>query len=649
MDDSRRWHYLQPCRGQRQPSTIVCVDTETYPDPHPTVQGAELHRFRLGAATADFLQNGHVVCTRRIRFSRVDEFWAFLDGCLRRGKSTYVFAHGLGFDLRVLNFFSYLESGEFQLDGANRPPCGDSRVHRRPTDTWRGLLVDADPPTIVIVRRNGVTVRCVDTRNYYPSKLADLGRRVALAKMPMPDPQALDDVWFTYCERDTEIVRLTMLRHLDLLRRHNLGSFRLTAAAQAWQAFRNRLQPRSVLIHAHREALALERAAYYGGLNQAWYMGDVSRCSDLATLPQPPPASLCGRKPVGPVYELDVRSFYPSILINHPVPVRLIRWGHGTVDDIRRQLEAGRGCIARVKLDVCSQVFPVVHNGRTVHAEGTFTTVLGGCDLMNALALDCVRSVSEVAVYEMGYPLRDYCEDVLQIRQAAEKAGDMPCAELAKLLANSAQGKFGQRLPRWTDRPDMTAPVPWGCFWRQELGVDKLTLYRALGWHVQQATEPGEAPDSFPAVCAFITAWGRWKLHSFRQVAGAFHSLYCDTDSIHVDQVGYDRLQAAGLVEHGRPGFLQIKRVAEDATYWGLKHYRVGDRLVIGGVARASEYIGQGWYRQMQFDRLRSSLHRGPDGKVMVRPVCKRVNRSIPPGRVTPEGWSVPGTLGGDS
>jgi len=311
------------------------------------------------------------------------------------------------------------------------------------------------------------------------------------------------------------------------------------------------------------------------------------------------------------VYELDVRSFYPSILINHPVPVRLIRWGHGTVDDIRRQLEAGRGCIARVKLDVCSQVFPVVHNGRTVHAEGTFTTVLGGCDLMNALALDCVRSVSEVAVYEMGYPLRDYCEDMLQIRQAAEKAGDMPCAELAKLLANSAQGKFGQRLPR--------------------------------------CTEPGEAPDSFPAVCAFITAWGRWKLHSFRQVAGAFHSLYCDTDSIHVDQVGYDRLQAAGLVEHGRPGFLQIKRVAEDATYWGLKHYRVGDRLVIGGVARASEYIGQGWYRQMQFDRLRSSLHRGPDGKVMVRPVCKRVNRSIPPGRVTPEGWSIPVTPGGDS
>src|SRR5574341_93881 len=257
-------HVLAANHRIAAPNYVVCVDTEAYERPCPEAERTVEQRFRLGTAKRCRIANGRPCRVEELRFTDPAVFWEWLANW-RVGRSTiYLFAHSLGYDLTLLGFWERCQASanRFEENGDGHYYRSQGRtVHRKP---WHGVVVIDDPPTILSWRTGSQTYRAVDTLNYWPMPLAELGRHVGLAKMPFPGLDALEGDLSDYCKNDTEILYRAVLRLIQWWRAGDYGKFGSTSASLAWSAYRHRFMSSPIHIHGDRAACELERAAYYG-------------------------------------------------------------------------------------------------------------------------------------------------------------------------------------------------------------------------------------------------------------------------------------------------------------------------------------------------------------------------------------------------
>jgi hypothetical protein len=153
-------------------------------------------------------------------------------------------------------------------------------------------------------------------------------------------------------------------------------------------------------------------------------------------------------------------------------------------------------------------------------------------------------------------------------------------------------GKMGQRERRWVNVPNYPADKPYG-YWYQESPDSELTRWRSIAWQVQKETIGQWAPDAVPAIASWITSLGRMKLLRYIRAAGWSTVLYCDTDALIVTEEGYRKLCNANLVRDCSLGYLQLKEVTNECCIYGIKHYRIGGRLVAAGLPKNATIISQ--------------------------------------------------------
>lgn len=641
-DEVRQPHYLTRNVRTALPQQVIFFDTETTPLRNPANPGTEYHRFRLAVARSHRLAGGRPTRSREVQAKTPAELWGFILSCLNERRATYCFAHNLGFDLTISGFWQYLETGVFRLadDGwAMRKFLTPGRRGKRP---WRGLLVAEDPPTIVSVRHGDATLTLVDTFNYWRVGLDQLGSEIGVPTLPMPDFAAPDREWFQYCTRDVEVIEKAILNLLGYWRKWDMGQWRNTAPGLAWNAYRHRFLNSQVLIHGHRAALKLERDGYYGGECRCFFVGTVHDQADALRAVKPRKGDHGPGQLVGPVYELDVASLYPSVMAANRFPCRLVEWWEKGNSRALAAVRPDRGILAEVELRTAGNTYPVRVKGRTRYAAGHFTTVLPGPELTRAIEADEVLSIGRVAIYQMADLFSDYVAHFWNLRRLAEGANRPAEAGFFKMMLNSLSGKWGQRINSWEDTPGEPAICPWQQWFRGTDARGVPQLWRSIGFHTQRSQKEGESPDSFPAVCAWITALGREVLRNLRQVAGQGNVCYQDTDSLHVLDAGYGRLQDAGLVRENELGFLRLKKRVGSAAYYGLKHYRLGDKVVIGAVARDAVSDDGRVYTYAQFQRLPSVLSDRPRGEITVKSVTKTLSPNHPDGTAGPDGWVLP-------
>src|SRR5438034_9942264 len=95
----------------------------------------------------------------------------------------------------------------------------------------------------------------VDLFSFLPRSLERLGREIGLDRVPLPDETSSTADWLIRCQIDVEMTREIVLRLLRWLEESNLGSFRMTGAAQGSAAFRHRfMRPKSILCHTDETA-----------------------------------------------------------------------------------------------------------------------------------------------------------------------------------------------------------------------------------------------------------------------------------------------------------------------------------------------------------------------------------------------------------
>ncbi|GAI98792.1 unnamed protein product, partial [marine sediment metagenome] len=215
-----------------------------------------------------------------IHFKNIARFWRFVDDHVENKRRLLLIAHNLQFDFMVLGGFSYLRRLGYELS----------------------KLIVNGKTNIYTYRKGQKTIMCLDNQNYFNTSIKSLGENVGLPKLDMPAAGDTIKEWYTYCQRDVDIMYHAWRYWLSFIHDHELGTFGRTLASQSFNAYRHRFMAYKVLVHNSVRATELERASYRGGRVE---------CFQLGMLPEREYSLL------------DINSLYPYCMKVYPYPTRL--------------------------------------------------------------------------------------------------------------------------------------------------------------------------------------------------------------------------------------------------------------------------------------------------------------------------------------
>lgn len=638
--------YLTPNDDVSLPGTVIFLDTESTPSPDQLQPRRQLHRFKLGVAIAGRIENGVMTRRKVLRFRDRSEFWPWVNYVRKHGAPVWLFAHNLGFDLTMLNFWGDMGRGEFRI---NHKWSGDIRrirtekIRRKLGKTKAGLLVTEDPPTCIMCwAKAGWKIVALDSLNYFELPLAKLGNMVGIDKLAMPPHDASWDAWFDYCQRDCEILESALLRYIAFCCKQELGRFAFTLAGQSLAAFRHRWMMEQPELPDDQERRDFERSSLYTGRLDAFWVGGARDGWQKFRGEKLYQQDIFSKPPAEQFHLVDVNSFYGAVMMEQPVPLRCIESALPGEYDKCPATELDETCIARVMIETDSESFPIRTDEGSYFATGRFVTTLAGPELKRAIETDSISQTYAWMRYELGPLFRDYAAGIWKETESALSSGDSVLAYVGKQMLARLSGKFSQRIGAWQNCPESTAVEPWSEWVTVSATTGKSTRYRAIGYDVQVRGEPEDVPNSFPALHAWITSAGREWLLELIRVAGASRVYYCSTDSLIVDDTGLARLDARGMLHPTAIGFLKIQKSSPILEIRGPHHYRIGDKVVIAGKDRSGKMTGRDTYSIARFQSLQETLGRkGPD-TIQVDEMEFHIPNRLVRGKIQPGGWVRP-------
>ncbi|MEM1523345.1 MAG: DNA polymerase, partial [Thermofilaceae archaeon] len=226
-------------------------------------------------------------------------------------------------------------------------------------------------------------MKLVDTMNYYPAALKDLGKTFGLEKLEMPPLDAPLDEWKRYCLRDVEIIETFVTWLLEAMWKMGIG-FKMTLASYAFALFMIKYKPNWLRFAPAEdpEVRQLEEEAYFGGRVEVFKLGKVKDVK---------------------VY--DVNSMYPYVMRSTPVPIRPVyRCKNMSPALLKAYVQSGQALIAKVKLRILPETDPPPApfrdrvTGKVLFPAGEFITVL--CTPELQLCIDYVLEVYDVVMYD---------------------------------------------------------------------------------------------------------------------------------------------------------------------------------------------------------------------------------------------------------
>ena len=442
--------------------------------------------------------------------------------------------------LGASGFFRSLSAGDWSLTGRDWKVdrgCGKSGE-----DRTSGLCVIEDPPTLILCQPRGKPGKLLllDARNYGITT-RDLG---------------------TGSPRKAAELMAGILSIVSALRQDRPVSLRGTGASQAVQILRTRHDCRRLFCHTHGRATELERDAYFGGRVEAYRTGLIP----------------------GPVYSLDVRSMYASIMLDLPVPVSIRDYSDepATATGIARQYPTH--CIADVSIRHGGCIYPCRTDDGVCYPDGAVRTALAGPELSSAIGAGVVCDIHAVARYTCAPALRDFARYGLgQISDARGRQSTI-VEQYWKRVLNALPGKFGEPGRRWVGCPPRTEREQYS-EWIEPGPDGKPARHRNIAGYEQREEVTGESYWSMPAVSAFICSAARVRLLEILRCAGRENVWYCDTDGILCNGLAREKLLSGGFIRENTVGYLRTVGVYSRVHIYGVRHYTYDGAIKCSGVA----------------------------------------------------------------
>lgn len=590
----RQPHILKSEKSVAIPRHLLFVDTETWQ--RTLFDGSVEQTLRLGWAC--YYRRGsdrHIDKTEWFDFTDCASFWSFVDRWIAPKQKLWIIARNLSFDFTILKGWRHLQERGYKLKFFhNKGAC-----------------------TIISVRKKGSSLVFLDSMNWFVESLAKTGDRIGIPKMSIDFDTCTQAELSAYCRNDVLIELENFKLFIQFLEEKRIARLCYTRGSTAMSAFLLRHYTTKIYIHNNAQAIRMERDSYKGGRVECFRLGDLN---------------------TEKYYVLDVNSLYPTVMRNNKYPVKYLHLKHKVTRKALAKYLKTRSVVAEVLIETNEPVYGV-RRDRLVFPVGRFWTTLCTPELKYALKAGHLRRVKRVVTYAQENIFRSYVDKFYGLRLDFRSAGVAEYEELCKKMLNSLYGKFGQKGEDWSK-----IGVCPGELDREELLFNtngrKVTKLRYLMGEIFLMTGCGECFDSFPAIAAHVTAYGRLFLWRLMQRAGSANYFYCDTDSLIVNE--YGRKKLARLISQAGLGGLKVEETSSHLSIRGLKDYSTDSKDVMKGIRKSAVRIGEGVYQQELWPSFRGLLRSGNADKYTVQQVTKHLHREYYKGIVKPDGSVVP-------
>ena len=592
-------HLLKPSKTKPLPTRLIFLDTET--DVRPLDNTRKVHKLKLGIA-----QDVHRIGERTLEvhseciFTSKPEFFTWLDNLAKGKQSYYLIAHNIAYDAMILDAFRELPKMGFKMES----------------------MYSKGQVTIIRWERKGFRLIMLDNGNLFQGSLERWGTIFKIPKIAINFDKCTLEELTVYCRRDVEIMIRSWRVWFDFLLEHDCGGFRVTVGSTAFNTWRHKYMQASPYVHKYATVLSLEREAYHGGRVECFYQGKLTEET---------------------FYYLDINNMYGYVMRNNNYPIGI--QGYSEKLSIQRMINylLRYNVIARVTVDVDTPVFVTKVDGFTAYPLGRFDVTLTTNELILALQYGWLEKIHAMSWYKRERIFETFIDDFYKMRLAYREEGNTGFEQISKLLINSLYGKFGQtgltQKVIGTAAYDEIWSIP---VHNISNGVNSRQI--ALGGVVIEEFHQGESFHSMPAIAAHVTANARLYLFSLIQKAGWDNVFYTDTDSLIVNQSGYDNL--SGHISENELGKLKVELASNDVEIYAAKEYRMGDRMRLKGIRPNAVEVSKGVYEQEQWPKLTGSIHAKMPDDYITHTIEKHQSRRVRSGLVSPSGWVEPFQLG---
>jgi len=558
---------LQPLTGDKIPKRYIFFDTETT----VPLKDNDIREFNLILGVVLFVElddNLNIKQQVRYNIKTSDEFIDIIKYHNRSKQLLHIFAHNIGFDIRVLD----LPKRFNELGFKSEPPIINQMAF-----IWR-------------VKSDSGTYLFLDTANLGVRSVSTLGKDIGYSKKTIDFNSADIDSLFDYCFVDVDILKTFVMEYIKFIQIHNLGSFKVTLASQSLTAFRTQFMYNPPYIHNDNRAIKLERMAYHGGRVECFKLGIQEKRN---------------------WFYVDVNSMYPYVMLGNDLPIQYLGYSENVnYREFKIRLKKYY-LIADVLIDTDEPVYPIIKNDKLIFPVGKFRTVLNHHELVYAYEHNHIKKIYSSSQYKMGSIFDKYVHFFYDIKVSSKENNNKLWTTIAKLFLNSLYGKFGQSEPH---REPYGECAYKGVFREPTYDVENGIHYQYIGWYGQLYKEykDGETTFSCPYLASAITSKARMLLWMYIKQAGRVNVAYCDTDSLIVNSRGIRKLFPS--LSQVRLGALKLETQSQCFELYGNKDYVFGETIRHKGIPANSKAITKNQWEYLEFEGMLKWLNRGAEG-----------------------------------
>lgn len=568
--ETRRWHNITKNEVTRIPQRHIFLDTEARIE---RTENGHVQTWRLACAEFARILKNAKTSLRAQDFSTPEALWDEVSAfCSSQGR-TVLWAHNLGYDVRISQAFSILPSLGWRLVAHNI-------ASRSSWFEWR---------------RERSTLVMADSVSIWNTTLAKVGVWFGLGKTQLDLDTEDDGLWLDRCRRDVEILRTSILAYLHWLKTEDMGNWQITGAGQSWAFFRHKFMAFKLTVHDEVEVLRAERRAMWAGRCEAWWKGEINAQT---------------------VHEWDFSNAYATIARDHPVPVRLLGPVPEGYDWHSLLSNSSSTLLAEVEVKTALPVVPCESAGRILWPVGEFRTTLWAPEIKAVIDSGGSINVLRGWIYRTRPALKAWGEWILQQLQASD--ADVPAWQKAVLKHHGRAliGRMAMTYQQWSpfgESPESCVRISKYC----DLDTGEEGSMMQVGHSVWMDEGRVEWAQSMPMVTGFIQSIARVKLWNVMQALPEKVLLYVDTDSLLVTQKHLSDVD--GIARSPIGDGLRLKRSWDGFAIYGPRQITTGNQVRVSGVPRGVSHVGRGRYNGEVWDGLATSLRGSSAGAVITR------------------------------
>lgn len=635
---------------------FVFVDTESYNK--KISKEKEILTFKLGCAIFWNKQN-NVVIPRTYR--NVSKFWDNVEAFFnKKNKDVILFAHNTQFDFKMLNGFEEL---------LNRNWILTSQYVKNKTF----ILIFQK----IVSENLTYTLHLWDTMNYVSKSLEKIGKSIGFLKLQVDFDNVSNKDLKIYCQRDTEIIFQFIKKLVNFLEINNLTRLKATGSSLSFNAFRHKFyEPIEendkswIWIHNWKRAIKLERESYRGGITDCFKIG----------------------KSKEKLYKLDINSMYASLMKEKLLPYRIIGNFHELNKSVYFKGKRKNGysnetlwsfykiakennwdVIVNATVELNKENAYILNNfkdigfNKSIFTYGKFNITLCSPELEFLENCNTKITIHEINVYQTKLIFKEFVEFFYNVRLKAKRENNKVDDEFCKLMLNGQYGKWGQR------KIDYTILERKSEFYKEYGKIILLMLDRAIERtgiinfekeivYLGTIVNEGElyvvngklyllkqtkenSYDSFVAISSFITSYARMTLIKYLLIAERKNVYYCDTDSLFVNEIGFNNLKRNGYISETELGLLKIESIGF-GRFYAPKFYDFDGERKCKGIKKNSllleENDKKAIYEIQSWQRWKTDLKNGYVNKQIIKITKKESNKLYNKGKIDKFGNVIP-------